>query len=275
MLTADLLTSMNWPSLAVKALQNAEQASPAIARTPRAKFLAGVVAFQSGDAQVFKTVETPAFRLEDLKEWNVKQPLATGGAATLGENIADKMALYPGLKVFGYSLRGDVEFAKGNPDGARAAYKAAEAIRPSPSVSGRLWTLEQNYVVPRPQADKIRPPEGTLLKTPSAPTSTPIAGCWDTTTLGNTSTFCVRDGGAIVRNVVFANTAAKSAPAHCEAGGSIEDQGSQASIRFDKGQCDNGKALTEDALTCGKSGRILQCRRTKDNLPIMYEKKEQ
>jgi hypothetical protein len=272
MLTADLLTSLNWPSLAVTALQNAEQVSPAIARTPRAKFLAGVVAFQSGDAQVFKTVATPVFKLEDLKEWNVKQPLATGGAATLGENIADKMALYPGLKVFGYSLRGDVEFAKGNSDGARAAYKAAEAIRPSPSVSGRLNTIDRNYVVPGPHTETGSKPQADVR--PSAPslTSPAIAGCWRTVTLGNTSTFCVKEGGAIARSVVFPNTATNSPSAHCEARGNIEDQGDTAFIQFNSGNCDNGKGLTEDAMTCSKGGRTLQCRRIKDNLPLTYEK---
>jgi pimeloyl-ACP methyl ester carboxylesterase len=274
MQTADLLNSLNWPTLAVRALQNAERASPAIATTPRARFLAGVAAFQSGDAQVFKTAATPVFKYEDIKEWNIKQPLASGGAATLGENIADKMALYPGLKVFGYSLKGDVEFGKGNPNGAREAYKAAEAIRPTPSVSGRLLSIEQNYLAPRPQAEKVRPPRGGLLKTPAAPTLAVLSGCWDTVTVGNTSTFCVKDGGSLLRKVEFPNSGTQSPPSHCEAGGSIEDQGDTASIRFDKGRCDNGKSLTEDAMTCSKNGQTLQCQRTKDNLALTYRKSE-
>lgn len=269
-LTADLLNSLNWPSLAAKALQKAEQVSPAIVRTPQVRFLGGVAAFQSGEKQIFKTVATPALNSEDIKDWSVKQPLTTSVASTLGERIADKMQLYPGLKVFGYSLKGDVELAKGNNEGARVAYKAAAAIRPSPSVTGRLLTIEQITVVPRLEGGAISETAATLQ--PSLPTQilAAITGCWDTVTLGNQSSFCVQDGGAIVRKAVFPNKGTQSPPAHCETRGKIEDQGSTISLQFDKGQCDNGKALADDAMTCGKSGQTLLCRRTKDNVSVTY-----
>ena len=48
-LTADLLNSLNWPSLASKALRSAEEASPTVTKIPGVQYLAGMVAAESGE----------------------------------------------------------------------------------------------------------------------------------------------------------------------------------------------------------------------------------
>ena len=141
-LTADLLTSLNWPTLASRALQNAEKVSPAVVNQPGVRYLSGIVAAQSGETRVFANAYTPVLSHEQIAAWAPPQPLATTQNAELGTALARYMRAFPALKVFGLSLQGDVESWRGNEALARAAYSEAVAIRPSPSVSNRLTILE-------------------------------------------------------------------------------------------------------------------------------------
>lgn len=158
-LTADLLHSLNWPTLAARALQNAQKASPAVVQMPGVQLLDRRVAAQSGTERVFATtdpqgIDAPAFNTAALEIWKVTQPLATPSTAVLGAEVAQSMQQIPALKVFGLSLEGDVEQSKGNLGGARAAYRAAAAIRRSPSVVARLTKVEATS---RPD-DSVSPP---------------------------------------------------------------------------------------------------------------------
>ena len=141
-LTADLLNSLNWPSLAGSALRNAEKASPAVAQTAHVQFLSAVVASQSGEKQIFASAKTPVLDPVTIETWTVKQPLAAASTIKIAEGVAYSMERIPPLRVYGLSLKGDVEQAKGNAAGASAAYKEAAAIRPSPSVSARLLKVD-------------------------------------------------------------------------------------------------------------------------------------
>ena len=141
-LTADLLTSLNWPSLAARALENAEKASPAVAHQAGVKYLSGVVAAQSGDRTIFANAATPTLSHDQIVAWAPAQPLATAENAAVGTDLAQRMREVPALRVYGLSLEGDVAKAQGQYVAAREAYSKAVAIRPSPSVSHRLTTLE-------------------------------------------------------------------------------------------------------------------------------------
>jgi pimeloyl-ACP methyl ester carboxylesterase len=145
-LTADLLHSLNWPTLAARALHNAQQASPAVVHLPGVQLLGERVAAQSGAQPVFATSEAPGPTATALETWKVAQPLTSPATAALGAEVAQRMQQIPALKVFGLSLEGDVEQAKGNLGGARKAFRAAAAIRPSPSVVARLTHVEATAV---------------------------------------------------------------------------------------------------------------------------------
>ena len=140
-LTADLLNSLNWPSLSAEALQRAESASPAVTHMTSVQYLAGLVAAQSGEKRVFANDTTPLLSSESVSTWQVLQPLAVQENLVLGGDIAQRMRDVPALKVFGLSLQGDVEKAEGNISGAREYFQEAATIRPSPSVVTRLRSL--------------------------------------------------------------------------------------------------------------------------------------
>jgi len=156
-LTADLMNALNWPSLAAYALQNAESASPAIVRTPNVQFLSALVAANSGEKHVFANAETPVLDKQALATWSAKQPLVTAESAEVGGQVATSMQRIPSLKVFGLSLQGDLDYAKGNAAAARAAYTQAAAIRPTPSVSTRLQAVEPTGHAIREYAEPPRP----------------------------------------------------------------------------------------------------------------------
>jgi len=141
-LTADLLAATNWPTLAARALRKAEIASPSTARNPAVEHLAGIVAAQSGDREIFKAVPTAPATAETLAEWKVPQPLTTPGNAAVASTLAREMKSIDALKGFGFSLEGDLQRATGNTTAAHAAYSQAAKIRPSPSLNSRMQGLQ-------------------------------------------------------------------------------------------------------------------------------------
>ena len=155
-LAADLLNAANWPTLASRALKNAEKASPSAARNPGVRHLAGIVAAQSGEKQIFTTGPTPPATSETLAAWEVVQPLTEPSSAGVATTLATSMQQVPALKAFGYSLEGDLRAAKGDAPAARAAYSEAIKIRPTPSVTRRFERSQSVNAVP-PRAVAVTP----------------------------------------------------------------------------------------------------------------------
>ncbi|MET0659529.1 MAG: hypothetical protein ABW110_15385 [Steroidobacteraceae bacterium] len=147
-LTADLLSASNWPGLAARALRNAEAASAATSRNPSVQHLAGIVAAQSGDSQIFATAPTRAASPETVSDWKVVQPLTQPKSAAVASRLATQMEKIPAFKAFGLSLEGDLQQSKGNAAAAHAAYTEAAKIRASPSVSMRLRAVQATAVSP-------------------------------------------------------------------------------------------------------------------------------
>jgi hypothetical protein len=141
-LTADLLNSMNWPTLAGYALRNAEKASPAVVRTANVQFLSALVASRSGERHIFNDAATPVVSPTILNAWSAEQPLTKPGVAGLGFDVAYRMQQIPPLKAYGFGLKGDLERASGNREAARVAYMKAAEIRPSPVISAHLGGVD-------------------------------------------------------------------------------------------------------------------------------------
>lgn len=142
-LTADLLNSLNWPSLAGSALKSAEKVSPAAVQAPYVQFLSALVAKRSGERHIFLNARTPVANPDALNEWSAEQPFTRPAVAGLGYEVAEKMQQVPPLKAYGFSLTGDLELAKGNTKAAHAAYLKAAEIRPSPVISTHLNNPDQ------------------------------------------------------------------------------------------------------------------------------------
>jgi hypothetical protein len=153
-LTADLLNATNWPTLAARALRNAEKASPSATRNPGVQRLAAIVSAQSGDKELFATTATPVASPEAVTAWKVAQPFAQPATSEVATRLASQMQKVPSLKSFGFSLEGDLQQFKGNTEAAHSAFTEAAKIRPTPSVSTRLEKLQYTrttVVEPRAQ----------------------------------------------------------------------------------------------------------------------------
>jgi hypothetical protein len=159
-LTADLLAASNWPTLAARALRNAEAIAPSTARNAAVQHLAGIVAAQSGDREIFKASATPIASAETLAAWNVAQPLTEPANAAVATTLAGRMQSIPALKGFGLSLEGDLQQSKGNAAAAETAYTEAAKIRTSPSLSSRLQKLKLKSTVMVQQPTVVEPAAG-------------------------------------------------------------------------------------------------------------------
>ena len=137
-ITPDLLAAANWPTLAARALRNAEAIAPSTARNPAVQHLAGIVAAQSGDREIFKASPTSVASAEALAAWKVEQPLTAPANAAVATTLAGEMKSIDALKGFGFSLEGDLHQATGNTTAAETAFTRAAKIRPSPSLSLRM-----------------------------------------------------------------------------------------------------------------------------------------
>jgi pimeloyl-ACP methyl ester carboxylesterase len=163
-LTADLLAATNWPTLAARALRNAEAIAPSTARNPAVQHLAGIVAAQSGDREIFKSSATPVASPETLATWKVAQPLA------------GQMQSIPALKGFGLSLEGDLQQSKGNATAAETAYTEAAKIRASPSLSSRLQKVKLKSTVMTQQPETVTPATGRRATAAAAAAATTRGG---------------------------------------------------------------------------------------------------
>lgn len=140
--SADLLAASNWPRLAATALRFAEIASPTTVNSSSVQHLAGVVAAQSGEGQIFKNAEVPKILSNQLPKLDLMKLMFKSNPSSTSEELAANLQTVPSLKTYGLSLEGDIWQAKGNKSAALTAYKASEAIFPSPSISGRVTALE-------------------------------------------------------------------------------------------------------------------------------------
>jgi hypothetical protein len=138
--TADLMDAGNWQGLAIRALRQAEAASPATARSPGVQRLAGLVAARAGESQVFASAPTPRVTLSDRER---PQPFVEPGAAEAAAVLSTAMRAVPSLRAQGLSLEGDLQRARGNLSGAERAFTEAASIRTTPSVKLRLDRVQR------------------------------------------------------------------------------------------------------------------------------------
>ncbi|HVW04716.1 MAG TPA: hypothetical protein VHB78_06885 [Vicinamibacterales bacterium] len=175
-LTADLLAATNWPTLAARALRNAEAIAPSTARNPAVQHLAGIVAAQSGDREIFKSSATPVASPETLATWKVAQPLTEPANAAVATTLAGQMQSIPALKGFGLSLEGDLQQSKGNATAAETAYTEAAKIRASPSLSSRLQKVKLKSTVMTQQPETVTPATGRRATAAAAAAATTRGG---------------------------------------------------------------------------------------------------
>lgn len=161
LLSAELLNSVNWPGLAVRALQNAQDA-PAVFQVPAVQHLANVSATLAGKSQVFAGVPVRPLDVRTARAEVGTNPFtdartcgATCKAATV--NLASHLQQIPSLAAHGFSLQGDLKSAEGDADGAVKAYTDAAYFRNSPSISQRLYDAKQAVAARPPAAAK--PPQ--------------------------------------------------------------------------------------------------------------------
>lgn len=134
-LTAELLTAVNWPSYGAVALQRAQGVAPAIVNTPSIKSLSATTAVLSGESD---SPTGPALPPERLRELTIKErtPFTSDQALEKASDVSDRMMRIPNLRSEGLSLQGDVASAKGEDEAAVRSYR--EAVESTPSPSGRL-----------------------------------------------------------------------------------------------------------------------------------------
>ena len=138
LMAADVFAHANWPQLAAAALRRTEAASAMAARTPSAQSLAGLVAKDLGNQQIFLKAPTGPAPKPDNKPfgWIESKPQAEDL-----ERLANRLKMVPNLRAMGLSLEGDVFQFKGNNASALRAYQNAAAIDSTPSVTARIEAL--------------------------------------------------------------------------------------------------------------------------------------
>jgi pimeloyl-ACP methyl ester carboxylesterase len=144
-LTADFLNAINWPTLAARALRQAERASPGVALNAGVQTLAAKTAYMSGESKVFQAgaaqILDPAERERVIgREGNLLVSEVGVSRATV---FASKLQQVPALKVYGYSLQGDAQAAAGDTAGAKESLEAASKVRPTPSLTHRLEAVSR------------------------------------------------------------------------------------------------------------------------------------
>lgn len=135
---AEILNAMNWPGLAVRALQQAERVSPVVTQAPSVQDLASMVQKNSGErvflnAPVTAVPSTPQARQVQPGDWLRNQRIRRAAS-----ELSRTMQAYPTLKAQGFSLQGDVQRATGEPEAAHASYLQATAIQQTPSVQMKM-----------------------------------------------------------------------------------------------------------------------------------------
>jgi pimeloyl-ACP methyl ester carboxylesterase len=141
-LSASLLSASNWPQLAAVSLRRAENLSPGISKSSNTRWLAGVIAAQSGNTQVFASADTPKVSLENVPKVDVVGQIVKRGQGDTLHQTAIRLQTIPSLKYYGLSLEGDFWAAAGNKQAAHTAYKSAASLESSPSLSHRITELQ-------------------------------------------------------------------------------------------------------------------------------------
>jgi pimeloyl-ACP methyl ester carboxylesterase len=131
---ADVLNTLNWSSLAARALRRAEKAAPTLVQQGSAQRVAAVAAAQSGETKIFTTMDVSSDAAPPVNPAKTSW-LATDAAAP---RLAQQLVDVPALKFYGLSLQGDLHAARANTEAARSAYQDAAVIRPTPSITKRL-----------------------------------------------------------------------------------------------------------------------------------------
>lgn len=154
--TADALASLGLLSPANAALQNAAQASPRIAKAPSARRIADMVSIQSGKPEVLEAVGTPPSHGDpkhpvyaDIQHVVVVGDMKVASPAAMATEdlharteLSTKMQAVPSLKAYGYSMKGDVLWAKGDAQAAQQAYQDASNVQPTPITSKKLEAVK-------------------------------------------------------------------------------------------------------------------------------------
>ncbi len=136
-IAADVLNGLNWSGLAVRALRQAERAEPELVKQASVQQLAAVTAARSGEPRIFTAIDAPVVTERGIA-FSDNSWLARDSAILDSDRLAQKLQIVPALQFYGLSLQGDLKKARGDVEGARAAYQDAAVIRPAPSVTRRL-----------------------------------------------------------------------------------------------------------------------------------------
>ncbi|HEX3527817.1 MAG TPA: hypothetical protein VH988_12200 [Thermoanaerobaculia bacterium] len=148
LLSAELLNAVNWPGLAVRALQNAQKAEPAVVQVPAVRHLASVSATLAGQPQVFPGVEVKSLEVSKAHSEVGTNPFTDTRVTGATTNLASQLQKIPSLAMQGFSLQGDLKNAQGDTDGAVEAYTKAAGVRESPSISKRIQDTKQAKRLP-------------------------------------------------------------------------------------------------------------------------------
>jgi pimeloyl-ACP methyl ester carboxylesterase len=152
---AEVLTALNWPGLAIRALQQAERVSPVVTQMPSVQELAGTVQKNSGERAFLNVPVTaapsaPQARAVQPGDWLRDERIR--GAAN---ELSLTMQAIPALKAQGFSLLGDVQRASGQAEAAHASYRRATEIRATPSVQKKMQSIAVERV--NPAATPVQP----------------------------------------------------------------------------------------------------------------------
>lgn len=134
-LTAELLTLVNWPESAVQAVQHAVQAAPALEQSPEVRELAALASGFAGDHPALAGVPARAPALTDLPP--LATPFANPDFQVVAAQTASAMQQVPALAAQGLSLQGDLQLQAGNHRGALDTYARLSRKWHSPSVTKR------------------------------------------------------------------------------------------------------------------------------------------
>lgn len=144
---AEVLNALNWPGLAARALQKAEQVSPVVAQMPSVQELASTVQQNSGkrvflNAPVTAPPLGPQARAVQPGDW-LNDEVTLRGASELSRT----MQAIPALQAQGLSLQGDVQRASGDAEAAHASYLRSTQIQVTPSVQKKMRSIAAVEVV--------------------------------------------------------------------------------------------------------------------------------
>jgi Alpha/beta hydrolase family len=153
--TADALSSLGLLAPANQALLNARQTSPRTATAPSAQLVASVISAQSGKPSVLKKVPDIAFHDEhgqavfaDATHVQVKvsaHPVPERLDANdvhAWSDLSAQLQKVPSLKAYGYTMQGDLAWARGDTRTAKMAYANASAIKPSPATAKKIEAVK-------------------------------------------------------------------------------------------------------------------------------------